>query len=884
LNEEVCFVIAFRQSGFPLDCFTGVGPIGLAFSQNGTLFVSDAQNNNLYAFGQPGGTAGPATLVGTVTPSFGGSLTGLAFTKDGRFYAMLSNGNNLVEIDPANGVVIRQVVHLNGGSRFGLAIDPLSGDLFVSGFDGIERISNFASGPGTDTHYLSGDFDGINFAPDGTLYAAAELQGGIYRVTGTNAPTPGVATVIAFLPGNPDGIALEANPANAAKPFLYVNRNDGTITRIDTSTLPDTPTSACTTGCSDIYTGGSRGDFVTVGPSGCLFATQSERVIRITKADGSCSLLPTDTVPHIALTPEIVSPSPAQGTTVTFTAQLKNVANPEGVPVTLFVSGANPIAKLVRADANGRAVFTYTGVGVGDDKTFASADLSGTTIFSNESKVTWTPGKHSTFLTLNFSPSSGTVSRPLTLVGTLVDVSATPNPTAVAGASISFNLAGQTCSGTTDNTGKASCSITPAVAVGSYPLNATFAGNTTLLSSSASQRVDLLEAAPNPTVIQFSSVNYSIVEGCTTVTVTVNRTGDLSGTSSVEYFSSDGTASELRDYVTAVGTINFAPGETSKNLALLINDDSYVNGARTFTLNLKNSTFATIASPATATVTIVDNDTQSNTTNVIDNTQDFVCQHYHDFLNRQPDAPGLAFWTGQITSCGSDQGCIEAARVNVSASFFLSIEFQETGYLVERLYKTAYGDTNGTSTLGGSHQLSVPVVRYSEFLLDTQKIGQGVVVLQPGWETVLENNKQAFTIEFVQRSRFTSAFPTSMAPAQFVDALFANTHITPSAADRTRAIGEFGSVSTTFDVTARARALRDVAENPTFTQQELNRVFVLAQYFDYLRRNPNSNPDADFTGYDFWLTKLNQFNGNFINAEMVKAFLTSIEYRQRFGP
>jgi len=41
---------------------------------------------------------------------------------------------------------------------------------------------------------------------------------------------------------------------------------------------------------------------------------------------------------------------------------------------------------------------------------------------------------------------------------------------------------------------------------------------------------------------------------------------------------------------------------------------------------------------------------------------------------------------------------------------------------------------------------------------------------------------------------------------------------------------------------------------------------------------------SDHTGYDFWLTKLNQFNGNYIDGEMVKAFLTSIEYRQRFGP
>jgi len=39
----------------------------------------------------------------------------------------------------------------------------------------------------------------------------------------------------------------------------------------------------------------------------------------------------------------------------------------------------------------------------------------------------------------------------------------------------------------------------------------------------------------------------------------------------------------------------------------------------------------------------------------------------------------------------------------------------------------------------------------------------------------------------------------------------------------------------------------------------------------------------DFAGHNFWLTKLNQFNGNFVQAEMVKAFLDSTEYRQRPG-
>jgi hypothetical protein len=50
------------------------------------------------------------------------------------------------------------------------------------------------------------------------------------------------------------------------------------------------------------------------------------------------------------------------------------------------------------------------------------------------------------------------------------------------------------------------------------------------------------------------------------------------------------------------------------------------------------------------------------------------------------------------------------------------------------------------------------------------------------------------------------------------------------------------------------------------------------EYDGYLRR------DADISGYNFWLTKLREFNGNFVNAEMVKAFLASSEYRQRFGP
>ena len=155
---------------------------------------------------------------------------------------------------------------------------------------------------------------------------------------------------------------------------------------------------------------------------------------------------------------------------------------------------------------------------------------------------------------------------------------------------------------------------------------------------------------------------------------------------------------------------------------------------------------------------------------------------------------------------------------------------------------------------------------------------------QTGWETVLENNKQSFASQFVQRSRFASAYPASLSPAQFVDTLFANAGVTPTSNDRAAALSEFGSASTTSDLSARARALRRIAENSSLIQTEFNRAFVLMQYFGYLRRNPNDAPDTNFDGYNFWLNKLNQFDGDFVQAEMVKAFINSTEYRQRFGP
>jgi Domain of unknown function (DUF4214) len=255
----------------------------------------------------------------------------------------------------------------------------------------------------------------------------------------------------------------------------------------------------------------------------------------------------------------------------------------------------------------------------------------------------------------------------------------------------------------------------------------------------------------------------------------------------------------------------------------------------------------------------------------------YTQQQYIDFLNRMPDQAGFQFWLNQLTNCGNNVGCMEVMRINVSASFFLSTEFKEIGYLAERTYKTAFGDATGVSTLNGNHNITAPVIRFNEFLTDIKAIGKDVVVLKQGWEAQLEANKVAYFDAFVQRSSFTTAYPASMTPAQFVDQLNTRAGTPLSQAEKDQLVSDLTGGTKT-----RAQVLRAVAEDQDLVNAEFNRAFVLSQYYGYLRRDPNAGQDTDYTGYDFWLTKLNQFNGNYISAEMVKAFITSIEYGNRF--
>ena len=235
----------------------------------------------------------------------------------------------------------------------------------------------------------------------------------------------------------------------------------------------------------------------------------------------------------------------------------------------------------------------------------------------------------------------------------------------------------------------------------------------------------------------------------------------------------------------------------------------------------------------------------------------FVRQQYRDFLNREPDEPGLAFWTHEMEQCMGDAQCREVRRINVSAAFFLSIEFQNTGYLVYRMYKSSYG--------------SAPT--FDAFTNDARRVGQNVVVGRQGWEQLLESNKRAFAEGWVQRPEFVADFPAGMSAQDYVSKLFQRAGVNPTAAEFQTAADAYAAG----DAQGRARALRAVVEGRTVALAHKSPAFVLMEYFGYLRRDP------DDVGYDFWLKKLEDFGGDFVRAEMVKAFITSDEYRARFN-
>jgi parallel beta-helix repeat protein len=232
--------------------------------------------------------------------------------------------------------------------------------------------------------------------------------------------------------------------------------------------------------------------------------------------------------------------------------------------------------------------------------------------------------------------------------------------------------------------------------------------------------------------------------------------------------------------------------------------------------------------------------------NLIDNAGFFVHQQYLDFLNREPDAAGLAYWTNQIALCGDDAACTRERRIDVSAAFVIENEFQQTGSFVYRLYK---------STLG--HRPT-----YAEFTADRSKVEAGFAI---------EETRNGLVAEFVTRPEFKTAYPDAISNADFVNKLFDTAGLSPYTSERAQLLTDMQGGKT------RAEAVREVIEIQAFKDAEYNPSFVLMQYFGYLHRDPEQ------AGYDFWLNVLNNVQPNNYRS-MVCAFITSTEYQSRFGP
>jgi hypothetical protein len=238
------------------------------------------------------------------------------------------------------------------------------------------------------------------------------------------------------------------------------------------------------------------------------------------------------------------------------------------------------------------------------------------------------------------------------------------------------------------------------------------------------------------------------------------------------------------------------------------------------------------------------------TANAIDSSEYFVRQHYLDFLGREPEANGFRYWTDRLAACHGDAGCLRATRIDVSAAFFMSQEFADTGSYVYRLYRGALG-----------RQL-----RYNEFAADRAQVVGG-----PN----LESSKTAFANAFVQRAEFAQKYQDNQTAASFVDALLSTMNDSVSvnlATERDALIARYNSGGSMAE--SRALVVRDLIDNAAFTTKVYNESFVAMEYYGYLRRN------WDATGFNFWLNVMNTTGDH---RGMVCSFITSTEYQHRFS-
>ena len=244
----------------------------------------------------------------------------------------------------------------------------------------------------------------------------------------------------------------------------------------------------------------------------------------------------------------------------------------------------------------------------------------------------------------------------------------------------------------------------------------------------------------------------------------------------------------------------------------------------------------------------IDPGVQSTTANPLDDAQFFVSQHYRDFLGRDPEPEGLAYWVTQLQQCGQDTNCLRTRRLGISNAFSSESEFQDTGLFIYGLFKT----------LGRRPT-------FPEFF-DARK---SLV------ETKGDTGRELLANQFVRRPEFLNKYPATMNAEQFVNTLLTETQQTANASlDPKRLMSSYDGTDG-----ARAAIVQAIISNAGFIRAEYNRAYILMQYFAYFRRDP------DEAGYNSWLAILQ--NKSSKDSEVFRGvscgFLTSAEYQSRFG-
>jgi len=177
-----------------------------------------------------------------------------------------------------------------------------------------------------------------------------------------------------------------------------------------------------------------------------------------------------------------------------------------------------------------------------------------------------------------------------------------------------------------------------------------------------------IPAAQTSTLFSFSASNFNANEGDVFTTITVTRTGDLTGAATVDFASSNGSASQIRDYEVANGTLTFAASDSSKTFRILIVNDTFPESSETVNLNLSNPTNGILASPSTATVTIADNDSGGSTSPV---SRQFVSNLVG--ADEVPATPNVVKGNGGIFQLSNDE---LSAKVSL---LFSGLTGDETG-------------------------------------------------------------------------------------------------------------------------------------------------------------------------------------------------------------